>query len=130
MKLRFTLDALAHVNAIHHYVEFLNARAATRVTERIFAEIARLGRLSHLGHLGIVLGTLEWIVSSLPYVIVFEPNEEMIIVKEGVVEELGGDADWALWPPQYGWWLSRRAEQLRRGEKDVKEGRIAAVFNR
>jgi hypothetical protein len=45
-------------------------------------------------------------------------------------QELGGDADWGLWPPQYGWWLSRRAEQLRLGEKDVKEGRIAAVFNR
>jgi hypothetical protein len=32
--------------------------------------------------------------------------------------------------PEYGWWLSRRAEQLRLGEKEIKEGRIAAVFNR
>ncbi|MGE0851826.1 MAG: NADH:flavin oxidoreductase/NADH oxidase [Hyphomicrobiaceae bacterium] len=46
------------------------------------------------------------------------------------VQELGGDTGWVLWPPQYGWWLSRRAEQLRLGEQDVKEGRIATVFNR
>ena len=24
------------------------------------------------------------------------------------IQELGGDRSWSLWPPQYGWWLSRR----------------------
>ena len=46
------------------------------------------------------------------------------------VRELGGDPEWAFWPPQYGWWLSRRAGQLRLGEKDISEGRITAIFNR
>jgi len=32
------------------------------------------------------------------------------------VQEVGGDPEWRQWPPQYGWWLSRRAEQLRLGE--------------
>ena len=32
------------------------------------------------------------------------------------VQEIGGDPHWTRWPPQYGWWLSRRAEQLRMGE--------------
>ena len=41
------------------------------------------------------------------------------------VQELGGDPEWALWPPQYGWWLSRRAGQLRLGEKDISEGRMS-----
>ena len=35
------------------------------------------------------------------------------------VQEVGGDPDWRNWPPQYGWWLSRRAEQLRLGEMDT-----------
>jgi 2,4-dienoyl-CoA reductase-like NADH-dependent reductase (Old Yellow Enzyme family) len=26
--------------------------------------------------------------------------------------ELGADPGWAQWPPQYGWWLERRAKQL------------------
>jgi 2,4-dienoyl-CoA reductase-like NADH-dependent reductase (Old Yellow Enzyme family) len=39
------------------------------------------------------------------------------------VQEVGGDADWERWPPQYGWWLSRRAEQLRLAEiEDVATG--------
>ena len=25
---------------------------------------------------------------------------------------LGADVDWEQWPPQYGWWLSRRAKVL------------------
>jgi toxin ParE1/3/4 len=80
MRIRFTLDALAHVDAIHHYVELRSVYAAARITERIFTEIDRLGRFSNLGHLGIVLGTLEWTVSGLPYIIVFERNDEEIIV--------------------------------------------------
>jgi hypothetical protein len=50
------------------------------ITKRKFAEIDRLGRFSNLGHHGVVLGTLEWTVSGLPYVIVFERREEEIIV--------------------------------------------------
>ena len=33
------------------------------------------------------------------------------------VQELGGDRSWSMWPPQYGWWLSRRAEQLALGAR-------------
>jgi len=28
--------------------------------------------------------------------------------------ELEGDAGWAQWPAQYGWWLERRAAQMRK----------------
>ncbi len=44
------------------------------------------------------------------------------------VQELKGDLNWDLWPPQYGWWLSRRAEQLALGERDLREGRSTPVF--
>lgn len=46
------------------------------------------------------------------------------------VQELGGDSEWTMWPPQYGWWLSRRAAQLKLGEQDLREGRVTAIFNR
>ncbi len=29
-------------------------------------------------------------------------------------QELGADADWQLWPRQFGWWLKRRAHALKR----------------
>jgi toxin ParE1/3/4 len=80
MEVRFTIDALAHIAGIHRYIEARSVHAADRIRSRIFSETDRLGRFSNLGHLGIVLGTLEWTVSGLPYVIVFERNEEEIIV--------------------------------------------------
>jgi 2,4-dienoyl-CoA reductase-like NADH-dependent reductase (Old Yellow Enzyme family) len=33
------------------------------------------------------------------------------------VQELGGNRSWSLWPPQYGRWLSRGAEQLALGTR-------------
>jgi plasmid stabilization system protein ParE len=81
MQVRFTLDALAHVAAIQHYVALRSVTAAVRIKERIFSETDRLSRFSHLGHPGIVLGTLEWTVNGLlPYVIVFERNVGAIVV--------------------------------------------------
>lgn len=80
MEVRFTIDALAHIASIHCYIEARSLRAAERITSRIFSETDRIGRFSHIGHPGTVMGTFEWTVSGLPYVIVFERIDEQIMI--------------------------------------------------
>lgn len=83
MKVRFTLEALTHIDGIHFYIKERSAAAAKRIVARIFAEADRLGEFPELGHVGVVPGTYEWTVSGLPYVIVHEVNakkDEVIVL--------------------------------------------------
>ena len=80
MEVRFTIDALAHIASIRRYVETRNVHAANRITSRIFSEADRIGRFSHIGRLGTVMGTFEWTVSGLPYVIVFERDSYRVTI--------------------------------------------------
>jgi toxin ParE1/3/4 len=75
MKVRFTLEALTHIDGIRSYIELKSSRAAERVIERIFAEADRFAEFPQLGHLGTVPGTYEWTVSGLPYIVVHELDE-------------------------------------------------------
>jgi toxin ParE1/3/4 len=72
MKLRFTLEALSHIAAIHFYIEPKSSIAAAHIRDRIFSDCERLCEFPQLGHVGIVPGTFEWTVSGLPYIIVYE----------------------------------------------------------
>ena len=78
MKLRFTFEALSHLDAIHFFIEPRSRPAATHILNRIFAECDRLAEFPELGHTGVVSGTQEWTVSGLPYVIVYEINEKRV----------------------------------------------------
>jgi toxin ParE1/3/4 len=83
MTVRFTLEALAHIDAIRLYIARRSPAAATRITSRIFAETDRLGEFPELGHVGIVPGTFEWTISGLPFVIVYQldiDKNEIIIL--------------------------------------------------
>ena len=75
MKVRFTLEALAHIDGIRIYIEGHSPQAASHVVDRICAEAYRLGEFTQLGHVGIVPGTYEWIVPRLPFIIVHELND-------------------------------------------------------
>jgi toxin ParE1/3/4 len=72
MRLRFTIEALSHIAAIHFYIEAKSFHAADRIRDRIFSDCARLCEFPQIGHVGIVPGTFEWTVSGLPYIIVYE----------------------------------------------------------
>jgi len=82
MKVRFTLEALTHIDGIHFYIAGRSSAAAGRIVARIFAETTRLGQFPELGHIGIVPGTYEWTVPGLPYVIVHEldAGKDVIII--------------------------------------------------
>ena len=72
MKLRFTLEALDHIAAIHFYIEAKSAPAAAHIVGRIFIDCDRLSEFPEIGHVGMAPGTFEWTVAGLPYIIVHQ----------------------------------------------------------
>lgn len=84
MKVRYTIDVLLHIAAIHSYISERNPVAATRVIARIRAAAELLGHSPQIGHPGAAAGTREWVVAGLPYVIVHEPNEPDEVVVLGI----------------------------------------------
>jgi toxin ParE1/3/4 len=75
MRVRYTVDALLHIVAIHSYINERNPVAAKRVVARIQNAADLLGESPGIGHVGAAPGTREWVVTGLPYVIVHELNE-------------------------------------------------------
>jgi plasmid stabilization system protein ParE len=83
MRLRFTLEALTHIDAIGFYLAHRSPAAAAHIVGRIFTDCDRLAEFPHLGHAGAVRDTLEWTVARLPYIVVHEVNQneaELIIL--------------------------------------------------
>jgi toxin ParE1/3/4 len=82
MRVRFTLEALSHITGIHSYIEARSPQAASRVLDRIFAEVARLSEFPQLGRGGFVPGTYERTVPGLPYILVHEISydNELVIL--------------------------------------------------
>jgi toxin ParE1/3/4 len=84
-EVRFTLEALNHIDAIRFYVEGRSPRAAAHIIERIFAETDRLGEFPDIGRVGTVPGTHEWTVSGLPYIFVHlidESKDELVTLAD------------------------------------------------
>ena len=83
IRVRYTIDALFQIAAIHSYINERNPIAATRVVGRIRSAAERLGESPQIGHAGAAAGTREWVVVGLPYVIVHEldssQNEVVIL---------------------------------------------------
>ena len=84
MRLRYTLEALDQIAAIHRYIHDRNPEAAARVVSRIRAAAERLESFPRIGHVGVAPGSYEWSVVGLPYVIVYQ-----IAADEGEVVILG-----------------------------------------
>lgn len=80
LKVRYTIDALLHIGAIYSYIHERNPVAAVRV-------IARGSRAAWASNpasgMGTESGTLEWVVTGLPYVIVYEAraaDDEIVVL--------------------------------------------------
>ena len=66
-------SAHADIERIYaHIVADGRPRTAATVVERLIAAIERLGLFPRIGHEGREPGTFEWVVRSLPYIIVYE----------------------------------------------------------
>lgn len=75
MKVRYTIDALLHIAAIHSYINERSPIAAMRVATRIRSAVEQLAESPKIGHAGAAIGTREWVVVGLPYIVVHELNE-------------------------------------------------------
>jgi len=84
MRVRFTVEALAHIGAFRSFIVAKSPRAAEHIVERIFAEADRLGDFPRLGHAGQVSGTWERTVPKLPYIIVHELDRNGQVIVLGV----------------------------------------------
>jgi toxin ParE1/3/4 len=82
MKLRYTADARRHIAAIFSYINDRNPAAATQIISRIRLAAERLAEFPRIGHAGRVPGTHEWVVRSLPYVVVYDISliEDEIVI--------------------------------------------------
>ncbi len=72
MRLRFTADALTHLNTIYDFIAQRNEAAARRVAADIRLSAERLLEFPHMARLGTVSGTHEWVVRGAPYLLVYE----------------------------------------------------------
>lgn len=72
MRLRFTADALTHLNAIYDFLVLRNEAAARRIAADIRASAERLIDFPHMARLGAVSGTHEWVVRGTPCLLVYE----------------------------------------------------------
>lgn len=72
MRVRYAPEAQAHLDAIFTYIAERSPAAARRVIRRIRAAVDRLGEFPRMGRAGTVSGTLEWPVTKLPYIVVYE----------------------------------------------------------
>ena len=75
--------AYSDLERIYSWIAQDRPRAARRVIDRILNSIELLGLFPDLGHAGKLSGTHEWVVSGLPYIVVYtvdrDPSEVAII---------------------------------------------------
>jgi toxin ParE1/3/4 len=67
-------SAYADLERIRTWIENDRPVAARRVIDLILENIERLARFPLMGRAGRVAGTLEWVVPSLPYIVVYTVN--------------------------------------------------------
>lgn len=80
--LRFSARARSQLLAIHEYIDERNPAAAARVGAGIREAAEVLRYFPYSGRPGRVLGTREWVVRRLPYILVYEigANEQGVTI--------------------------------------------------
>ena len=84
MRLRYTALASRDIENIHKFIAEHNPNAATRVAGAIRAAAERLRFLPLIGRPGMVADTREWVVTGLPYIIIYRvdnSNDTIIILR-------------------------------------------------
>lgn len=83
MRLRYTVEARSHIEAIYNYLVERNPAAALEIASRIRGAAELLQDFPGIGHAGIDPGTAEWVVRGSPYVIVYQVDmnqDELVIL--------------------------------------------------
>ncbi len=68
--------AYRDLDEIHAWISKDRPAAADRVVDRIIRSTELLGHFPYIGHAGRTPGTHEWVVTGLPYIIVYTVDRE------------------------------------------------------
>lgn len=69
------------VEAVSYYLEQEDYTTAHNIASRIIAATARLATLPHSGRKGLIPGTRELIVPRLPFIIVYEVTQHVLVLR-------------------------------------------------
>jgi toxin ParE1/3/4 len=68
------------LDRIHAWIAKDRPRSADAVIDRILESAERLGRFPFMGHAGRTLGTYEWVIPGLPYILVYQVRDDVDLV--------------------------------------------------
>jgi toxin ParE1/3/4 len=80
MRLRYSAEARRQIEAIGAYIAQDNPAAAKRVVARIKEAARLLSKFRRIGRVGRAAGTREWVLSKMPYRIVYELRDDEIMI--------------------------------------------------
>ena len=81
MRLEWSPHAFADLKTISEYVEQDRSQAtAKRITRAIYDAIQSLRTTPHRGRHGRIEGTREMVVTSLPYIVVYQVFDERLLI--------------------------------------------------
>ena len=78
MRIRWTPDAAYDLENIAIYLHLEHASGAPAVVHTIMDSIATLIRFPNRGRPGSVPGTLELVVPTLPYIVIYSTTDEVV----------------------------------------------------
>jgi toxin ParE1/3/4 len=82
MRLIYDDQALADLEDIFNWIAQDSPATAKTVVDRLFSSTELLISFPFMGHVGHDLGTFEWVVPRLPYIVVYEVDQaqERVII--------------------------------------------------
>lgn len=78
MQLIWSRRAIADLKSIRKYIAKENPKAAAEVAESIVVASEKLITQPHMGRIGRIYNTREWVVSDLPYILVYRVTKTTI----------------------------------------------------
>ena len=78
MTIKWTEEALHHLDRIHARYSLIDRRLAARMFRDIRQAVQRLGRFPASGRKGQIAGTLELVVANWPYLVVYRIAEDEV----------------------------------------------------
>lgn len=81
MRIRWTIDAVDDLENIHSYIGTHDPRAAERVVRILVDGVATLDGFPERGRAGRVANTRELVFPSLPFIVVYEVDSEVMILR-------------------------------------------------
>jgi len=75
LELVFDDQAIVDLEGIFNWIAQDSPAAARKVTDRLFESIQLLTSFPFMGHVGHSVGTYEWVVPRLPYIVVYQVDE-------------------------------------------------------